>query len=571
MAKESARELQSLLEGFQRTVQTLDQLVQPGDYKDLLLLDILCARLDPITRRGWEEYSSTKEHDKVKDLTEFLQRIVRMLGSLPTKTSDTKGDYAQSSRRRQSVAHTRYGAIQTLCRMFRCSFTLPMSSISTASSGCTEENSGQAEGSSINTSGQTHTDTSNATVTQVVSAHVSSHRTSAILLATAVVMVEGDDGVSFPARALLDSGSECNFMSERLCQQLKVQRQRSDVSVFGIGQATTRVRHKVAATVRSRVSDFTRKMEFLLLPKVTANLPIRDIDMIGLEFPKGMELADPAFFTTRLVDLVLGIQHFFAFFNTGSEFSLGEGLSKLTESVFGWIVSGKIASSQDAHHISRNMAVGLEEILSRFWSCEEVGSPNNYSPEEQRCEEQYIRTVNRRTDCHYTVSLPKDKTVLARLGESRDIANRWSQALERRLSREPDLHLQYNNFMKEYLELGHMRKVDASLAVTGKRCYLPHHPVIKQESTTTKVRVVFDVSCKTATGTSLNDTLLVGQLVVVLNENTPPIRWKMARIDQVHPGKDGVVRVVTLKTATGLLRRPVEKICILPSSKQDAE
>ncbi|XP_058828152.1 uncharacterized protein LOC131688042 [Topomyia yanbarensis] len=37
LTRESVADLHSLLEGFQRVVQTLDQIVQPHDYKDLLL------------------------------------------------------------------------------------------------------------------------------------------------------------------------------------------------------------------------------------------------------------------------------------------------------------------------------------------------------------------------------------------------------------------------------------------------------------------------------------------------------------------------------------------------------
>ncbi|XP_062549573.1 uncharacterized protein LOC134214170 [Armigeres subalbatus] len=54
------------------------------------------------------------------------------------------------------------------------------------------------------------------------------------------------------------------------------------------------------------------------------------------------------------------------------------------------------------------------------------------------------------------------------------------------------------------------------------------------------------------------------QLVVLMDENLPPMCWPMARIDDLHPGPDGVVRVVTVRTSTGRYTRPVAKICLLP-------
>ncbi|XP_062556667.1 uncharacterized protein LOC134221489 [Armigeres subalbatus] len=113
LAKESASELQSLLEGFERIVQNLDQLIQPQDYKDLLLLDILGSRLDPVTRRAWEEYSASKEQDSIKDLTEFLQKRVRVLGLLPSKPADLKGESAGMSNKKFVVPRTSYSAVQT--------------------------------------------------------------------------------------------------------------------------------------------------------------------------------------------------------------------------------------------------------------------------------------------------------------------------------------------------------------------------------------------------------------------------------------------------------------------------
>lgn len=61
----------------------------------------------------------------------------------------------------------------------------------------------------------------------------------------------------------------------------------------------------------------------------------------------------------------------------------------------------------------------------------------------------------------------------------------------------------------------------------------------------------------------------VGRLVVIVEPNQPPTQWKMGRIHELHPGEDGVTRVVTVRTATGILKRPVVKLCILPSQAQE--
>ncbi|KAH8270157.1 hypothetical protein KR018_004990, partial [Drosophila ironensis] len=63
-------------------------------------------------------------------------------------------------------------------------------------------------------------------------------------------------------------------------------------------------------------------------------------------------------------------------------------------------------------------------------------------------------------------------------------------------------------FMKEYIDLGHMSL--SSRHTPMPQYFLPHHCVHKLDSTTTKLRVVFDGSAKSTSGYSLNDLLFTG-------------------------------------------------------------
>ena len=52
----------------------------------------------------------------------------------------------------------------------------------------------------------------------------------------------------------------------------------------------------------------------------------------------------------------------------------------------------------------------------------------------------------------------------------------------------------------------------------------------------------------------------VGELVLVRYELTPSAKWPLARIITIHPGSDGITRVVDLRTATTMLCRPIAKV-----------
>ena len=60
--------------------------------------------------------------------------------------------------------------------------------------------------------------------------------------------------------------------------------------------------------------------------------------------------------------------------------------------------------------------------------------------------------------------------------------------------------------------------------------------------------------------------LTPGDLVFLITPNTPPLCWPCGRITNVFPGRDGIVRVAEVRTASGTYRRPVAKLVRLPSS-----
>lgn len=56
----------------------------------------------------------------------------------------------------------------------------------------------------------------------------------------------------------------------------------------------------------------------------------------------------------------------------------------------------------------------------------------------------------------------------------------------------------------------------------------------------------------------------LGDVVLVKHESLPPTFWLLGKVIQLHPGKDGLVRAVTINTKKGEKQRPIQKLCLLP-------
>ena len=61
----------------------------------------------------------------------------------------------------------------------------------------------------------------------------------------------------------------------------------------------------------------------------------------------------------------------------------------------------------------------------------------------------------------------------------------------------------------------------------------------------------------------------IGDVVLIKNKLVPPSQWPLARIVELHLGRDRVVRVVTVETAKATYKRPIPKIVQLVNSTDE--
>ena len=225
------------------------------------------------------------------------------------------------------------------------------------------------------------------------------------------------------------------------------------------------------------------------------------------------------------VDILIGLYWYWPLIR---DQKIGSGGLVAQETVFGWILSGSY-SPTDGQKVRQVGSVGQTQksqvlfcqtelsdgLIRNMWDLDTIGiSPSEESAKSKVLEdfEGEVRFENGR----YTVRLPwKDEETKTTLVENRVIAERRLQGLIKRLEKDPSLKTRYNDVIADLEERGIVEEVPTEEMVTKfPTFYLPHHPVVKESSRSTKVRPVFDASCKGVNGISLNDCMEKGPKMI---------------------------------------------------------
>ncbi|XP_065082272.1 uncharacterized protein LOC135704713 [Ochlerotatus camptorhynchus] len=325
---------------------------------------------------------------------------------------------------------------------------------------------------------------------------------------TAVVQVRKEDGTFARARVLIDSGAQASMVTEDCLRKLGLVRRYGKLVVTGIGQqAAGTTRGIVTLHLASRFNEvIVISTSAYVLGKLTSSLPSQRFNSGNLKL---LENVRETFNKPGQIDVILGSDVFLALLE-GGQVKDNSGQTVAHAYCFRMDRSGTIRRSRDHARESWHCEFAYEDG-SKSNAAAVLGVRGDKQATSVHSLDHFNSTTQRDSSGRFVVKLPFDDSKPA-LEESLSAAMKRLFAMEKRFASNPEFRKEYVSFMREYLELGHMEPVPANQVVKigSEHYYLPHHAVIRVDSSTTRLRVVFDASCATSTGISLNDRLLAG-------------------------------------------------------------
>ncbi|XP_057297885.1 uncharacterized protein LOC130628870 [Hydractinia symbiolongicarpus] len=343
-----------------------------------------------------------------------------------------------------------------------------------------------------------------------------SQENKGILLQTAKAFVSKErESRNIQTRFMFDSGSQRTYVTNELKEKLNLETIRKEkliINTFGHSNSQSRELPVVKLYVKTADRSSTVPIEAIAVPNICAPLSNQNAKYYAdnYEHLKRLKLADFSNGETRLnVHVLIGLDHYYSFV-TGEVVRDPRGGPIAINSKLGWILSGgeqskaNESSCMEVHacRVDTENTI-LRDELNKFWQIESIGDGENenvLSSFKQTLEfngERYVTELPFRPD-HDKLS---DNFAVSK--------QRLDSLVNKRLRNEPDLAVQYNDVFADYESKQIIEKVPESEIACENAHYLPHHPVVRQDKSTTKVRPVFDGSCAIHKP-SLNDILYSG-------------------------------------------------------------
>lgn len=546
---ESYQSIRFIIDVINKNLRALTSLKEPTQHWDTLIIFLMCTKLDSVTGREWEEHRNNINSSPT--LTQFLAFLNKRADLLETiDESKPKGKSKHESSPNKSLIVNKGSDKKSkrrscpLCddeshNLFSCeSFrSLPIESriakvkefkvcenclrfghaankcFLSHCKYCTKKHNTLLHLENTDSSSSSNEFPSEGIV--LTTEHIQSiqHATpSRVFLSTALVRVIDSRGHKHAARAVLDNGSGINIVSDNFCRKLGLPRRNVSSTVAGFNNHVSNSKQSCTLTLESMNSSYSTRLDCHIFENVTSVVPITYIDTKNIKIPQGLSLSDPSYNIPSKVDILIGADTFWDILGN-QKICLGKNLPELRNSELGWIVTGRVLNSKNKLGQCFFTQTQNDHDLTRFWELDTISSKHSLSAEERECEESFSLNTTRNDDGRFVVTIPlkHDPQVL---GDSFEMAKRRFLSLERKFERESAFKDKYLAFMKDYEQLGHMTENKTIFPYSNSvNYYLPHHGVLRESSTTTKLRTVFDASAVTSSRVSLNEIQMVGPTV----------------------------------------------------------
>ncbi len=366
-------------------------------------------------------------------------------------------------------------------------------------------------------------------------------QTSEVIMQVLRLNIEGRKG-HVEANVLFDSGSDRTYASSSLVQKVGAEFCSSEsvaYCAFGSRQPKEDLRHLYRFNIGGNGSWAT--VTATEIPVVCAPIFRRTVPVGIRKELQNLPMAGEYSSNKKLdIDLLIGLDYYWSFLQPDFVPLPGTGLVA-QRSIFGYILSGAYADRRPGDNIfTSNISHQLfwvqdvqDSDLRQLWDIDldpEVMVVNSVL---ERFEE-FIQFH----DGRYKVSLPwKSEAKKSQLEDNFGQAKQRSASLSRKLSKQPELRDRYNTVLRDMEKEGIIEEVPSGEFVSkNPTFYMPHRPVVKESSLSTKVRPVFDASAKGAKGISLNDCMETGpnllpSLVEILLRFC---RWPIAIVSDIQ-------------------------------------
>ena len=335
---------------------------------------------------------------------------------------------------------------------------------------------------------------------------------SAVLLQTMQIYVEGEKG-KFKVNALFDTGADRSYICNSVVEKIKprwVETKPLAFAAFGADQLSpAEDRHVYALTLTGgsgRVQVEATGIENICVPVRQHSVPSHIREMLNV-------VTVPACHGESLkIDLLIGLDYYWRVMTGKIEHLTPDLVSQ--KSVLGEVVSGSVPLQPvgKGEQSSSHQLFCCEQNMQSFWDLESIGihdqldtNKNVVDPVTVQFEEN-IKLEDKR----YTVTLPWKEGGREKIVPNKFSALKRLESLKNRFLRDPELGKKYHKVIADMLTDGIIEEVLDVTPPSGPEFYLPHHPVVKEQSLTTKIRPVFDGSAKAPNGISLNDCMETG-------------------------------------------------------------